>query len=69
MITTIVSAIKGPILSILSGCLSESGMLRLGLWNLVPTQANMPSSDVSWKLLSNLWYVGFVFFRCLEKSR
>ena len=69
MITTIVSAIKGPILSVLSGCLSESGMLRLGLWNLVPTQANMPSSDVSWKLLSNLWYVGFVFFRCLEKSR
>ena len=69
MITAIVNAIKGPILFVLSGCLSESGMLRLGLWNLVPTQANMPSSDVSWKLLSNLWYVGFVFFRCLEKSR
>ena len=42
MITAIVSAIKGPILSILSGCLGESGMLRLWLWNLVPTQANMP---------------------------
>ena len=47
MITAIVSAIKGPILSILSGCLGESGMLRLWLWNLVPTQANMPSNDVS----------------------
>ena len=42
MITAIVSAIKGPILSVLSGCLGESGMLRLWLWNLVPTQANMP---------------------------
>ena len=69
MITVVVSAIKGPILSVLSGCLGESGMLRLWLWNLVPTQANMPSSDVSWKLPSNLWYVGFVFLRCSVKSR
>ena len=50
MITVIVSAIKGPILSVVSGCLGESGMLRLWLWNLVPTQANMPGSDVSWEL-------------------
>ena len=48
MITAIVSAIKGPILSIVSGCLGESGMLRLWLWNLVPTQVNMLGSDVSW---------------------
>ena len=41
MITAIVSAIEGPILSVLSGCLGESEMLRLWLWNLVPTQANM----------------------------
>ena len=64
MITAIVSAIKGPTLFVLSGCLGESGMLRLWLWNLVPTQANMPSSDISWKLLSNLWYVGLFFLRC-----
>ena len=47
MITAIVSAIKGPILSVVSGCLGESGMLRLWLWNLVPTQAHMPGSNVS----------------------
>ena len=37
MITAIVSAIKGPILSVLSGRLGESGILRLWLWKLVPT--------------------------------
>ena len=47
MITVIVSAIKGPILSIVSGCLGESGILRLWLWNLVPTQVNMLGSDVA----------------------
>ena len=47
MITAIVSAIEGPILSIISGCLGESGMQRLWLWNLVPTQVNMLGSDVS----------------------
>ena len=47
MITTIVSAIKGPILSVVSGCLGESGMLRLWLWNLVLIQVNMLGSDVS----------------------
>ena len=46
MITTIVSAIEGPILSVVSGCLGESGMQRLWLWNLVPTQVNMLGSDV-----------------------
>ena len=66
MITAIVSAIKGPILSIVSGCLGESGMLRLWLWNLVPTQANMPNSDVSWELPSTLWNVWIKdFFSCL----
>ena len=47
MITVIVSAIEGPILSVVSGCLGESGMQRLWLWNLVPTQVNMLSSDIS----------------------
>ena len=47
MITAIVSAIEGPILSVVSGCLGESGMQRLWLWNLVPTQVNMLDSDVS----------------------
>ena len=47
MITVIVSAIEGPILSVVSGCLGESGMQLLWLWNLVLTQANMPGSDVS----------------------
>ena len=46
MITAIVSAIEGPILSVVSGCLSDSGMQRLWLWNLVPTQVNMLGSDV-----------------------
>ena len=46
MITAIVSAIEGPILSVVSGCLGESGMQRLWLWNLIPTQVNMLGSDV-----------------------
>ena len=46
MITAIVSAIEGPTLSVVSGCLGESGMQRLWLWNLVPTQVNMLDSDV-----------------------
>ena len=46
MITVIVSAIEGPILSIESGCLGESGTQRLWLWNLVPTQVKMLGSDV-----------------------
>ena len=62
MITVIVSAIEGPILSVVSGCLSESGMQRLWLWNLVSTQVNMPDSDVSWKLSSILWYVWILVF-------
>ena len=47
MITAIVSAIEGPILSVVSGCLGESGMWRLWLQNLVLTQVNMLGSDVS----------------------
>ena len=62
MITAIVSAIKGPILPVVSGCLGESEMLRLWLWNLVPIQANMPSSDASWELPSTLWYVWILDF-------
>ena len=37
MITTIVSAIKGLVLSALGGCSGVSGKLWLWLWNLVPT--------------------------------
>ena len=47
MITAIVSAIKCPILSVVSVCLGESGMLRLWPGNLVPIQVNMRGSDVS----------------------
>ena len=57
MITAIVSAIKDPILFVVSGCLGESEMLRLWLWNLVLIQVNMLGSDVSWELPSTLWYV------------
>ena len=46
MITAIVSAFEGPILSVISGCLGKSGMQRLWPWNLVPTQVNMLGSDV-----------------------
>ena len=45
MITAIVSAIEGSILSVVSGCLGESGMQQLCLWNLVPTQVNTLSGD------------------------
>ena len=62
MITAIVRTIEGPILSVVSGCLGESGMQRLWLWNLVPTQANMPDSDVSRILPSILWYVQILVF-------
>ena len=47
MITAIVSAIKGPISSIVSGCLGECGVWQMWPWNLVPTQVNMLGSDVS----------------------
>ena len=70
MITVIVSAIEGPIIYVVSGCLGESGMQRLWLWNLVPTQVNMPGSDISWKLPSILWYVQIlVFLYCLGTLR
>ena len=36
MITAIASAIEGPILFDLSGCLGESGVQQLWPWNLVP---------------------------------
>ena len=35
MITATASAIEDPILSVLSGCLGESGMQQLWPWNLV----------------------------------
>ena len=54
MITAIVNAIKGPMLSILSGCLGESKKLSLWLWTLVPTQAHMPGNDILKKLPSVL---------------
>ena len=47
MITAIVSVIEGPISSVVSGCLGESGVWQMWPWNLVPTQANMLGSDVS----------------------
>ena len=62
MITAIVSAIEGPILFVVSGCLGESGIQRLWLWNLVPTQVNMLDSDVSWKLPGMLWGVRISVF-------
>ena len=62
MITAIVSAIEGPILSVVSGCSGESGMWRMWPWNLVPTQVIVLSSDVSWKLPSILWYVQISIF-------
>ena len=64
MITAIVSAIKGPILSVVSRCLGESRMLRLWLWNLVPTQVNMLGSDVSWNCRAPYGMSGQDFFTC-----
>ena len=64
MITVIVSAIKDPILSVVSVCLGESGMLRLWLWNLVPTQVNMLGSDVSWNCRAPYGTSGQDFLTC-----
>ena len=54
MITTTVSAIGGPISSVVSGWLGGGGMWP---WNLVPTQAGLLGSDVSWEPPSILWCV------------
>ena len=62
MITTIVSAIGGPISSVVSGWLGRGGMWRMWPWNLVPTQVIVLSSDVSWKLPSMLWCVRILVF-------
>ena len=64
MITAIVSAIKRPILSIVSGCLGESEMLRLWLWNLIPAQVNMLGSDVSWNCRAPYGTSGQDFLTC-----
>ena len=45
MITTIVSAIEGPISSVVSGWLGESGKWWKWLWNSVPTSVDMPGGD------------------------
>ena len=47
MITTIVSAIGGPILSVVSGWLGGSGKLWKCPRNLVPTLAGMPGIAIS----------------------
>ena len=47
MITAIVNVIEGPISSVVSGGVGESGVWQMWPWNLVPTQANMLGSDVS----------------------
>ena len=57
MITAIVSAIGGPISSVVSGWLGGSGMWRMWPWNLVPTLASMPSNGVPWVLSGMLWMV------------
>ena len=57
MITAIVSAIGGPISSVVSGWLGGSGMWRMWPWNLVPTQVEMLGSDVPWALPGMQWYV------------
>ena len=67
MITAIVSAIKGSILSVVSVCLGESGMLRLWLWNLVPTQVNMLGSDVSWNCRAPYGTSGFQTFLVVQE--
>ena len=59
MITAIVSAIGGPISSVVSGWLGGS---RMWPWNLVPTQVGMLGSDVSWELPSMLWCVRMLVF-------
>ena len=62
MITTIVSAIGGPISSGVSGWLGGGGMWRMWPWNLVPTQVGMLGGDVSWELSNMLWCVRTLVF-------
>ena len=46
MITAIVSAIKGLILSALGGCSGDNGKLWLWLWNLVPIWIDILGNEV-----------------------
>ena len=62
MITAIVSAIEGPISSVINGYLGESEVWQMWPWNLVPPQVNMLGSDVSWKLSGMLWGVRISVF-------
>ena len=62
MITAIVSAIRGPISSVVSGWLGGSGMWRMWLWNLVPTQVGMLGSEVPWALSGMQWCVWMSVF-------
>ena len=62
MIIAIVSAIGGPISSVVSGWLGGSGMWQMWPWNLVPTQVGMLDSDVSWELPGMLWCVRTLVF-------
>ena len=62
MITAIISAIGGPISSVVSGWLDGSGIWRMWPWNLVPTQVGMLDSDVPWALSSMQWYVWMSIF-------
>ena len=62
MITTINSAIRGPISSVVSGWLGGGGMWQMWPLNLVPTQVGMLGSDVLWELPSMLWCVWTLVF-------
>ena len=57
MITAIVSAIGGPISSVVSGWLDGTGVWRMWPQNLVLTQVGMPGNGVPWALPGMLWMV------------
>ena len=62
MITAIVSAIGGPISSVVSEWLGGGGMWQMRPWNLFPTQVGMLGSVVSWELPGMLWCVQTLVF-------
>ena len=57
-------------LSVLSGYLGENEEPSLWLWNLVPTQAHMPDSDISKKNCQASYdMLGLPFFVVWENLR
>ena len=56
-------------LSVLSGYLGKNEEPSLWLWNLVPTQAHMPGSDIPKNFRASFNMLGLPFFVVRENLR